>query len=138
MNPTLKTNSVIIANKLAYKEYDVQRGDIVVFFHENDEYVKRIIGLPGEQISFIDGKVFVNGSLLDEPYIEEDMKTYSSEVFQVPENSYFVLGDNRDAGSNDSRYMTNTYVEKEVIIGRVFYVFNELGTGSQIPKYKEK
>ena len=94
---------------------DPQRFDIIIFRYPDDErqlFIKRIIGLPGETVEIRDGKIYLNGS--DEPL--EDVQTKETMVgsfgpYTVPENSYFVMGDNRN-DSKDSRYWTNTFVTK--------------------------
>ena len=138
MEPTIQKGALTISNKLAYKKYTPERGDIIIFKGENGEsIVKRIIGLPGDKISFIDGYVYVNNKRLVEPYLSSEVKSYSSEKFNVPSGCYFVLGDNRQK-SNDSRYMRNSYVDEKAIIGRAFYCFNGLNWGTELTKYKEK
>ena len=101
-----------------------RRGDIVIFKYPDDEsvdYLKRIIGLPGETVEIISGKVYINGELLDEPYLSEE-PTGDFGPYQVPEDSYFMLGDNR-AVSKDSRYWHNTYVKKDKIIAKAFVMY---------------
>lgn len=122
MEPTLKSGETILVNKLAYKTKAPKRGDIIIFYENGDAVTKRVIGMPGEKISFIDGRVFVDGKLLEESYLDETVMTYSSEEFEVPQEYYFVLGDNRE-DSYDSRYMKSTYLSKSSIVGRVIYKF---------------
>ena len=130
MEKTIMTGDRIFGFRLAYglnldffgheiskKIKDPERFDIVIFKYPDDEsvdYLKRIIGLPGETVEIISGKVYINGELLDEPYLSEE-PTGDFGPYQVPEDSYFMLGDNR-AVSKDSRYWHNTYVKKEKII----------------------
>lgn len=122
MNPTLRSGEMILVNKLAYKTKEPQRGDIVVFYENGKAVTKRVIGMPGEKINFIDGRVLVDDKILEEKYLEEAVLTYSSEEFEVPQEYYFVLGDNRE-DSYDSRYMKSTYLLKNSIVGRVIYKF---------------
>ena len=84
-------------------------------------FVKRVIGVPGDTVSFSEGFVYINGSKLDEPYISQ--QTYSSKTFTVPEGCYFMLGDNR-GDSKDSREWINPYVPKKEICGKVFLKFS--------------
>jgi len=127
MQPTLNKGDSVIGFRLSYLFSDPERGDVVMFDYPDDEsktYVKRIIGLPGETIEITDGKVYIwedwtgeNKTLLDEPYLlEEPVGSYG--VFQVPEDCYFVLGDNRN-GSNDSRKWENKYVNRKKIRSKV-------------------
>ena len=107
-----------------YDFNEPERGDIVIFKYPDDEsvdYLKRIIGLPGETVEIISGKVYINGELLDEPYLSEE-PTGDYGPYQVPEDSYFMLGDNR-AVSKDSRYWHNTYVKKDKIIAKAFVMY---------------
>ena len=99
--------------------------------------MKRIIGLPKETIKFVDGYVYVNEKRLDESmYLDEEGNTYSSETFKVPENSYFVLGDNR-LDSYDSRYMKVSFVSKVNIVGRVIYCFVNVKNSYPVYRMKE-
>ena len=83
--------------------------------------MKRIIGLPGDTVDIIDGKVYINGELLVEDYIKETM-VGSFGSYDVPEGSYFMLGDNRN-NSNDSRYWYNTYLDRDDILGKVVFKY---------------
>lgn len=104
MEPTLSDGDRILVGRAN----QLKRGDLVVFqfpFDPSKSFIKRIVGLPGETIS-IDhkGKTFVNGSLIPEPYVPPDKQMYPRHVqeLKIPDDEYFVMGDNRDA-SNDSR-----------------------------------
>lgn len=121
MEPTLMTGDRALINQMAYiGNREIKRGDIVVFwFEEQQEYFgKRVIGLPGDEISFEDGKVYINGEILDESsYLDPSVETLCVKEFTVPEGSYFLLGDNRRS-SLDSRYWKNPYIEKKAIKGK--------------------
>lgn len=114
------TGDFTIGYKLQYLTKDVERGDIIGFdFVDTDKekykVIKRVIGLPGETVSFKDGCVYINDVKLDESeYIDENMETNCIATFTVPEDSYFVLGDNRE-NSYDSRYWPNPYISKKDI-----------------------
>ena len=123
MENTIMTGDRVIGSRLSYHFEDPKRGDIAIFrFPDNEKiyYVKRIIGLPGETVDIVDGKVYINGSdePLDEPYIREPMIPEAPMHFEVPENSYFMMGDNRNY-SMDARRWENTYVKREKIIAKV-------------------
>ncbi len=121
MENTVMTKDRIFAFRLAYLFEDPQRGDIVVFPFPDDEkvnYLKRIIGLPGDTIEIKNGKVYINNSKkpLEEDYLKET-PTGSFGPYKVPEDSYFMMGDNRNI-SEDSRFWNNPYVKKEKILGK--------------------
>ncbi len=129
MEETIMVNDRIIAFRMQYMFAEPQRGDIVVFKFPDDEkilYVKRVIGLPGEQVKIQDGKVFVNDKAIEENYLNEPM-IGNFGPFIVPEGEYFMLGDNRN-NSRDSRYWTNKFVEKNKILGKAIF--------SYFPKFK--
>ncbi len=124
MESTVMTNDRVFAFRLSYLLEEQKRGDIVVFPFPDDEsvnYLKRIIGLPGETIEIIDGKVYINNSKepLKEDYLKET-PTGTYGPYEVPDDSYFMLGDNRNV-SLDSRYWDNTYVKKDKIMGKVIF-----------------
>jgi signal peptidase I len=102
MNPSLDNGEYILVNKLAYRFGKPERGDIIVFEYPDDpsqDLIKRVIGLPGETITVQDGKVSVNGILLEEPYIAA--APFYNGTWVVNEGQLFVLGDNRNE-SKDS------------------------------------
>lgn len=120
MEPAIPTGNTVVINRLAYVNQEVKRGDIIFF--ESTEYNatfgKRVIGLPGDIVEFKDGYVVINGQYVDESaYIDENVETNCSKTFTVPDDCYFVLGDNREV-SNDSRFWLEPYVKQEDIIGR--------------------
>ena len=121
MENTIMTGDSIFGNRLAYVLGDPQRFDIVIFRYPDDEsqlFIKRIIGLPGETVEIIDGKVYIDGSEtpLDDSFTPET-PTGNYGPYTVPENCYFMLGDNRN-NSKDSRFWQNTFVERDAILGK--------------------
>jgi signal peptidase I len=106
MEPELQDQERIFINKLAYRLEDIHRGDIVVFTYPRDprkSFIKRVIALPGDRVRIYDGQVYLNGRLIQEPYVpEEYLDSRSYPEIRVPADSYFVLGDHRSM-SNDSR-----------------------------------
>lgn len=124
MEGTVMTDSRIIGSRLAYIISEPQRFDIILFKFPDDEtrepFLKRIIGLPNEKVEIKDGKVYINDSdiPLDDSFIkEETWGDYGP--FYVPEDSYFVMGDNRN-NSYDSKNWTNKFVSKDKILCKVY------------------
>lgn len=128
MENTILPGDDLLGFRLAYSHSDPKRGDIIIFAFPDDEskkYVKRVIGLPGETVEITQGKVYIDGSEtpLEEPYLKEQWLVATGPFkFEVPKNSYLVLGDNRN-DSYDSRYWTNTFVKKDKIIGKVLFIY---------------
>ena len=104
MQPTLYAGDFVLVNKLAYQLGEPHRGDIIVFRYPPDPtqvpYIKRVIGLPGDDVHIANGQVYINGNLLAEPYLT--VRTNHGGDWKVPANSLFVMGDNRN-NSSDSR-----------------------------------
>ncbi len=126
MIPTVEAESRVIGLRVAYLFGSPKRGDVVIFKFPDDEskqYLKRIIGLPGETVEIIDGKVYIDGSNepLEEDYLNEKPRGDFG-PYEVPEDCYFMLGDNRN-NSADSRYWHNTFVKKSQIIAKVYFSY---------------
>lgn len=124
MENTIMPESRIIINRLAYLNEEPKRGDIISFYYPDDgktNYLKRIIGLPGETVFGKDGSVYIDGSILDESYLKEPM-VGDFGPFLVPGGSYFVMGDNRN-NSWDSRYWRDSFVERDEIVGRAEFEY---------------
>lgn len=123
MVPTVNVNDKIITTNFSYWTNGPQRGDIVVFKYPKDTkktYVKRCIGCPGEVIEFKDSKLYVDGNLVEEPYLPTGLEFSDYGPVLVPEGCYFMCGDNRNR-SADSRVWG--YVEKKLIIGKAQLVY---------------
>lgn len=136
MLPQLHDGERLLVNKLVYYKIEsvrwghLERGDIVVFWYPSDpdkSYVKRIIGLPGETVEIRSGKVFINGNLLNEPYLDEINNTRIREqlIRTVDRHYYFVMGDNRD-DSSDSRVWG--LVPEKYIYGKAFFRYWKPGS----------
>jgi signal peptidase I len=125
MNYTLHTGEQLLVNKIVYKFHEPERGDVIVFHPppevDTDDYIKRIIGLPGERVVVFEGQVIIHkadGSVieLDEPYVTRPAtRTFEGDV--IPEGQYFVMGDNR-VNSSDSR--NGWTLREEDIIGKAW------------------
>jgi signal peptidase I len=129
MVPELHDGERLLVNKLVYYKIQsiswghIQRGDIVVFWYPNDpdkSYVKRVIGLPGETVEIRNGHVYIDGTELQEPYldIEHNQMLHDNSVTTVKEHYFFVMGDNRD-NSSDSRYWG--LVPEKYVYGKAFF-----------------
>jgi len=122
METTLHNKERLIANKIGYRLESPKRGEIIIFRPPLDtkrNYIKRIIGIPGDKVKIVEGKVYVNDEALEEPYVK--YKSYESmPTATVPENSYFVLGDNRP-NSSDSRFWG--FVPRKNVVGKAWVVF---------------
>ncbi|MFA5375153.1 MAG: signal peptidase I [Dehalococcoidia bacterium] len=133
METNLHDGERLIVVKAAYWFGEPQRGDVIIFTHPLDPgrtLVKRVIGLPGEQIEIKNGVVYINGSSLDEPYIKGTTSSLSRT--EVPDGYYFVMGDNRQA-SSDSRSWG--LLPEGNIIGRVWLLYWPLGDWHLIDGY---
>ncbi len=146
MKPTLESGQYLLVNKLVYFQLDPvrlaqvipfwsvdesserialrppQRGEVIVFHYPRDitkDFVKRVIGLPGEKISVEGGDVFINGVLLNEPYLTSRDRSSENER-TLGDNEYYVMGDNRN-GSNDSRNWGP--VSGDLVLGKVWFVY---------------
>ena len=134
MENTILPGDDIFGFRLAYTFSEPERGDIVIFNAPDapsEKYIKRVIGLPGETVTIENAQVYINGEPLEENYLkdEEWVNNAGPYEFQVPENSYLMLGDNRN-GSSDARVWNNTYVTKDAIVGKAilrYYPFNRFG-----------
>jgi len=105
MDPNFADGEFILVNRISYYFSNPDRGDSIVFIFpgtKSDKYIKRIIGLPGERIQIANNEIKINGKKLSEDYIPQDFKTYGEINYQIKDNEYYVLGDNREL-SNDSR-----------------------------------
>ena len=123
MAPTLQVNDRVLVNKLSYDLHEVNRGDLVVFESppnegsETKDLIKRVVGLPGETVESRDGKILVNGQVLDEPYLDRGVTTGALDKVVVPPDHLWVMGDNR-ANSRDSRFFGP--IPESLVIGRAF------------------
>lgn len=119
MLPTLQPGEFVLVNKMAYKMGDFQRGDIVVFHYSaQEDYIKRVIGVPGDIIEIDTGQVRVNGQILEEPYISAAPQYMGA--WEVPIDSLFVLGDNRNQSSDSHRW---GFVSEQSVVGEALVVY---------------
>jgi signal peptidase I len=119
MVPTLVPGELVMVNKLAYKLGEMERGDIIVFhYSEEEDYVKRLIGLPGDEVEMKDGIVYISGRPMIETYLNE-MPTYTGK-WTVPEGKLFVLGDNRNLSSDSHDW---GFVSVDKVMGRAMLIY---------------
>lgn len=119
MLPTLEPGEFVLVNKISYQWGNVDRGDIVVFhYSEQEDYIKRVIGVPGDVVEISSGEVRVNDTLLDEPYISAAPQYSGS--WEVPDGSLFVLGDNRNQSSDSHRW---GFIDDESVVGEAMVVY---------------
>ncbi len=124
MAPQLHDQDRLFINKFAYNFEKIERDDVVVFYYPRDtqkSYIKRVIGLPGDTVRITEGRVFVNGTAIAEPYVPERYEDVRSmDELRVPEGEYFVMGDHRSI-SSDSRDFGP--VARNLIYGKAAFVY---------------
>ncbi len=128
MHPTYKNGEYLMANKITYRIRDPQRGDVIIFKHsETQDFIKRIIALPGDTVMLKDGQLYINGTLLDESsYLNDTVYTNGGDFLKegesktIPDGEYFVCGDNRPH-SSDSRVFGS--IEESNIKGKAWVVY---------------
>jgi signal peptidase I len=121
MEHTLMPGDVLVVNKLAYKLGNYHTGDIITFHNpafEKEDYIKRLIGKPGDEVVVTDGKVYVNGVELNENYIAAP-PDYEGD-WTVPDDAVFVLGDNRNQSSDSHSW---GFVPLKDVVGRALFVY---------------
>jgi len=127
MYPNFHDGEYILTNRITYRLREPKEGDVIIFRapkNEEYDYIKRIIAAPGKCLQIINGKVYLDGKILEEPYLPQDYITSPGSFLQagaticVPEKNYFVLGDNRPH-SSDSREWG--FVPRQNIIGKAWF-----------------
>jgi len=134
MLPTLNDGEYMFVEKVSYYEHAPRRGDIIICFYPGFTVscVKRIVGLPGERIAVLDGRVYINGGMLNESEYWNDYIEGNMAELTVPADTVFVMGDNRNV-SEDSRYPTVGPIPYEKILGRVVSVMLPLANAHALP-----
>lgn len=119
MFPTYHDGQINFINRLAYLKHEPQRGDVVGVRYSGPTVmlIKRIVGLPGEVVSFDDGKLYINGKLLDEPYVKQHC-SWTYRPLQLGPNEYYVVGDNRSMAWDDHEHGA---ASRKRIVGKVLF-----------------
>jgi signal peptidase I len=134
MEPNFYQGERVVVLKAAYWFGEPQRGDVVIFKApdgSDEEWIKRIIGLPGDTVRIDSGIVYVNDVRLDEPYVQRSF-TYSMDTITIPRDNFFFLGDNRNV-SNDSH--KGWFMPRENIIGKAWLVTWPPSSWGTVPYY---
>jgi signal peptidase I len=134
MEPNFHDGQFLVVNKLVYLLHPPERGDVIVFVPPNSEardFIKRVIGLPGDRVQVLNGRVFINGESLQEPY-PLNAASYTFSSMTVPADEYFVLGDNRNNSSDSHSWGT---VPLKKIIGKAWVTYWPPQVMGLIPSY---
>lgn len=138
MLPNLRDGERLLVEKITYRFRDPSHGEVVVFHHPNERskrLIKRVIGVPGDTVTVSQGRVYVNGIPLDEEYINGPMVRWQQVgPLVVPEDHYFMLGDNRNA-SLDSRDPSLGFIARSQIVGRAIVRYWPLPRVAQVEAY---
>lgn len=135
MEPNFRDGQYLVVNKLAYRLHPPERGDVIIFHpptNPEKEYIKRVIGLPGETVEIREGYVYVDGRRLEEPYIVQVNRRGSWGPSIVGQDEYFVLGDNR-SNSSDSRNWG--MLSRQNIIGKAWLFYWPPQEWGLVPRY---
>ncbi len=127
MEPTLQDGDRIIVNKITYRFTELHRGDIIVFkypVNPKRDFIKRVIGLPGETVQIKNSILYVNGRVVTQPFLPKGLKYADYRLVTVPENAYFMMGDNRN-NSEDSRVWG--FLPRENVVGKAMLIYWPLG-----------
>jgi signal peptidase I len=119
MLPTYREDSVNVVNALAYLRHEPCRGDVVAirFTGKSIMLMKRVVGLPGETVEFVEGRLWINGRVLDEPYLKFSCNwEFKPEHWQLGDDEYYVVGDNRSMAAGDHK---QGVAKRERIVGKV-------------------
>ena len=138
MEPNLQEEDRLLISKVVYKFHEPERGDVIVFHPPNNQqadYIKRIIALPGETVEVRKGVVYINGHQLDERHYIEAVPKYTLPQQKIPEDEYFVLGDNRN-NSNDSH--NGWTLPRENIIGKAWLSLWPPSKWEVVPNYQRQ
>jgi signal peptidase I len=134
MQPTLHEGQFVLVNKMAYRLGDFERGDVIVFHYPRnpeEDYIKRVIGLPGDVVEVRDEHVYINNQQLEEPYIASPPQYTNS--WSIPDGQIFVLGDNRNQSSDSHSW---GFVPEDYVVGKaliIYWPINDLKILNEVP-----
>ncbi len=136
MEPNFHEGQRVVVNKAAYWSWtgDPKRGDVIILNGPDGasgDFIKRVIGIPGDTLEIIHGVTYINGIAIDEPYVVRSF-SYSYEKITIPENEYFVLGDNRDVSNDSHRW---GLLPRQDIVGKVLVIYWPPQSWGWVPKY---
>jgi signal peptidase I len=133
MQPNFYTGQLIIVSRFIYYFASPARGDVIVLHDPEDpseDFIKRVIGLPGELVQLKQGRVYINGALLDEPYITEFCDTCPDDSWKLDDQHYFILGDNRNHSLDSHRFGP---IDRRLIVGQAWIRYWPLSDFAIIP-----
>lgn len=134
MLPNFHEGQLVVVNKAVYWFGDPKRGDVVILKAPNGDknnWIKRIIGLPGDTVEILQGVTYVNGHRLDEPYVKNSF-TYTMPKVTVPADTYFFLGDNRDVSNDSSK---GWWLKRADVIGKAWLISWPPSDWKTVPRY---
>lgn len=121
MNPSISNRDIVLVNRLYKNFLPLDRYDVIAFYVNNKESIKRVIGLPGDKIKISSSNIYVNDEKIDEKYLTSTLSSYTDINTTVSQDEYYVLGDNLDS-SRDSRFEDIGNIHRSQIIGKVWHI----------------
>ena len=123
MSPYINDRSVVLVNRLYKNVFPIERYDVIVFYTQNGESIKRVYGLPGETVVITNGNLFINDVVVENEDLKNSLSSNIEQTVKLGSDEYYVLGDNLDS-SKDSRFSDIGNIKTEDIIGKVWFIFN--------------
>ena len=121
MSPNINNRNIVFINRLYKNFFQLKRYDVIAFYINGKESIKRVIGLPGDKVKISSSNIYINDNLIDDKYLQQSLSSYTNIDIKVAENEYYVLGDNLDS-SRDSRFEDIGTINRKQIIGKVWKV----------------